>query len=83
MSIEGFLDATVVNIQKKHEKLINTPRARAGEELRAEVQEILEYIDTCIRYNDISQEYGNTVKKKIEAIDFENLAIQRKERKRK
>lgn len=80
MSIEGFLNATVANIQKKHDELINTPKSRATKELKAEIQDILKYIETCVKCNDITFEFANTIKKKIRAIDFENLAMQRKRR---
>ncbi len=60
---------------------MNTPRSRVTEELRAEIQEILKYVDFCAKCEDITREFANTVKNKIEAIDFENLAMQKEEKK--
>ena len=82
MSFEGFFKSTVRNLRREHKRLLGTPRARAGL-IKDEIKELLEHLDFYSQYGDISEDFAKDIKKQIKEIDFDNLAQQRIEQKRK
>lgn len=82
MSFEGFFESVVRNLKLEHKRLLCTPRARA-DLIKNEIVELLEHLNFYLQCGDISEDFAKNIKKQIKEIDFDNLAHQRIELKRK
>lgn len=82
MSLEGFFESTVRNLRREHKRLLCTPSARA-DLIKNEIVELLEHLNFYVQCGDISEDFAKNIKKQIKEIDFDNLAHQRIELKRK
>lgn len=80
---EQYFLSILKNIQNKHLELLKTPRAKASLSLKSEIKDFLDFLHFSIKCHDISDEFYDEIKTKIEAISFEDLATQRKYLKKK
>ena len=70
------------NLRREHKRLLGTSRARA-DLIKDEIEELLKHLDFYSQCGDISEDFAKDIKKQIKEIDFDNLAQQRIELKRK
>lgn len=82
MSCEGFFESSLRNLRREHKRLLGTPRARA-DLIKNEIVELLGHLNFYSQCGDISEDFAKNIEKQIKEIDFDNLALQRIELKRK
>lgn len=78
MAMEGFYNGCLKATRKRYEKLLVTPRSRAGK-IDIELMEIYENIGKSVGYGELDKKVGENLIKEFKKIDFNGLAKARAE----
>ena len=81
MNHYGFFEGCLKATKQKFDELVNTPRAR-GTQYDVEKLEIINQILSSVDYNELNKEQADYLIKEFHKIQFNTLAIARRELKR-